>query len=182
MNPASRDKEIERLFEKHAKGLCAYALTFLGNEEDAEDVVQDVFMRFWEQENTQFSDEKAAKSYLYNSVRNACLDLLEKKTPKRYNIDELKQEIIEEESAQYDEQVFEEVQRELALLPEQTKRIINCVFTRGMKYKDVADELNVSVNTVKTLLRKGIQHLRARFADYPELLFLCLKNLFSRTR
>ena len=180
MNLSARDKETKWLFEKYAKDLCSYALGFLGNAEDAEDAVQDVFMRFWENTDARFADEKAAKTYLYNSVRNACLDLLDKKPVKRHSIDQLKQEIVEEETARYDERVFDDVQRELSLMPEQTKRVITCVFSKGMKYKEVAAELNVSVNTVKTLLRKGIQHLRSRFTNYPELLFLRVKKLLFR--
>lgn len=60
-------------------------------------------------------------------------------------------------------------------MPEQTQRIIKCIFNRGMKYQETAEELGISINTVKTLLRNGIKHLRNRFANQMEILFLYLK-------
>ncbi|WP_065219577.1 MULTISPECIES: RNA polymerase sigma factor [Butyricimonas] len=173
MNPAFSNNDINYLFNKYAKQLHLYALTFLHTREDSEDVVQDIFMHFWEKHNNYFTEEKAVKSYLFNSVRNACLDRLEKKNVVQHNIDIIKQDIFFEETIQYDEKVFQDVQKELSLLPTQTQRIIVCIFSKSMKYQEVADELHISINTVKTLLRKGIQQLRLRFANYPELLF-CL--------
>lgn len=169
-------REMSRILTEYAKNLCLYAMNYLPSEADAEDIVQDVFTRFFEKKDNRFFNEKALKTYLFNSVRNACLDKLEKKEIIQYNIDILKQEIIDEETPLFDEKIFQEIQEELSRMPEQTKRIISCVFSKGMKYQEVADELHISVNTVKTLLRKGIQHLRTRFANYPELLVIYFKT------
>lgn len=177
MGIAVSHKEINRILAEYAKNLCLYAMNYLPSEADAEDIVQDVFTRFSEKKDNHFLNEKALKTYLFNSVRNACLDKLERKEIIQYNVDILKQEIIDEESPKFDEKIFQEIQDELERMPEQTKRIISCVFSKGMKYQEVADELHISINTVKTLLRKGIQHLRNRFADYPELLVIYFKTL-----
>lgn len=93
MNPAFSNNDINYLFNKYAKQLHLYALTFLHTREDSEDVVQDIFMHFWEKHNNYFTEEKAVKSYLFNSVRNACLDRLEKKNVVQHNIDIIKQDI-----------------------------------------------------------------------------------------
>lgn len=73
------NRDLKQLFDKYAKNLCLYAMNYLPTRADAEDIVQDIFMHFWEKDTNRFADEKAAKVYLFNSVRNACIDKLEKK-------------------------------------------------------------------------------------------------------
>lgn len=171
----SFDYTLKHIFCKYAKNLCLYARNYLPTEADAEDVVQDVFMRCWEKRQVVLSDEKVVKTYLFNAVKNACLDKLEKKKIVHAPLDVLKQEIIDEETVLFDEKIIGEIRRELERMPGQTRKIISLIFIRNMKYREVADELHISVNTVKTLLRHGIKHLRDRFTDRFLMLWFCLK-------
>ena len=163
------DLEFKEIFEHYSGNLYLYALNFLKTEAEAEDVVQEVFIRFWKNVNTELENEKVIKTYLFNSVRNACLNLLEKKTPVYLKTEELKQEITEENAIRFNDQLFEEIQQELHRLPPQTQKIIVMIFLSNRKYQEVADELEVSVNTVKTLLRNGIKKLRNHFANRSDL-------------
>lgn len=122
------------------------------------------------------SDEKVIKTYLFNSVRNACLDKIEKKDVMRYHIDIIKQEIIDEETITFDEKLLLEIREELAQMPDQTQKVITRVFMQDMKYQEVADDLHISINTVKTLLRNGIKHLRSHFSQHLELLIFYLQK------
>ena len=167
----------KRIFDRYAKQLCLYALNYLSEEADAEDVVQDVFIRFLQKEYMFTANEKVIKTYLFNSVRNACFDKLEKRDLFCYHIDILKQEIIEEESVAFDEKILSEVKKELDIMPPRTRKIITCVFMQNMKYQEVADELDISINTVKTLLRNGIERLRNRFSKRMEFLLFYLKKI-----
>ena len=169
------NRDLKLLFDKYAKNLCLYAMNYLPTKADAEDIVQDIFMHFWEKDTNRFADEKAAKVYLFNSVRNACIDKLEKKGIKQCYLDQLKADIAEEESLRFDENILHQIQKEIEQMPEQTQRIIKCIFNRGMKYQETADELGISINTVKTLLRNGIKHLRNRFSNQTDILFLYFK-------
>ncbi len=157
-NQNDLDHDLQHIFDKYAKNLCLYALNYLETEADAEDIVQDVFIRCWEKRDILLSDEKVIKTYLFNSVRNACLDKIEKKDVMRYHIDIIKQEIIDEETITFDEKLLLEIREELAQMPDQTQKIITRVFMQDMKYQEVADDLHISINTVKTLLRNGIKH------------------------
>lgn len=105
-NQNDLDHDLQHIFDKYAKNLCLYALNYLETEADAEDIVQDVFIRCWEKRDILLSDEKVIKTYLFNSVRNACLDKIEKKDVMRYHIDIIKQEIIDEETITFDENSF----------------------------------------------------------------------------
>ncbi len=173
-NQNDLDHDLQHIFDNYAKNLCLYALNYLETEADAEDIVQDVFIRCWEKRDILLSDEKVIKTYLFNSVRNACLDKIEKKDVMRYHIDIIKQEIIDEETITFDEKLLLEIREELAQMPDQTQKIITRVFMQDMKYQEVADDLHISINTVKTLLRNGIKHLRSHFSQHLELLIFYL--------
>ena len=175
-NQNDLDHDLQHIFDKHAKNLCLYALNYLETEADAEDIVQDVFIRCWEKRDILLSDEKVIKTYLFNSVRNACLDKIEKKDVMRYHIDIIKQEIIDEETITFDEKLLLEIREELAQMPDQTQKVITRVFMQDMKYQEVADDLHISINTVKTLLRNGIKHLRSHFSQHLELLIFYLQK------
>ena len=175
-NQNDLDHDLQHIFDKYAKNLCLYALNYLETEADAEDIVQDVFIRCWEKRDILLSDEKVIKTYLFNSVRNACLDKKKKKDVMRYHIDIIKQEIIDEETITFDEQLLLEIREELAQMPDQTQKVITRVFMQDMKYQEVADDLHISINTVKTLLRNGIKHLRSHFSQHLELLIFYLQK------
>ena len=175
-NQNDLDHDLQHIFDKYAKNLCLYALNYLETEADAEDIVQDVFISCWEKRDILLSDEKVIKTYLFNSVRNACLDKIEKKDVMRYHIDIIKQEIIDEETITFDEQLLLEIREELAQMPDQTQKVITRIFMQDMKYQEVADDLHISINTVKTLLRNGIKHLRSHFSQHLELLIFYLQK------
>lgn len=171
MQTSCYDIDFKHLLDTYTKDLCIYAMNYVRVKEDAEDIVQDVFMHFWEKKNKHFPNERAVKTYLFNSVRNACLNQL-KRNITSYNIDLLKLEIIDEEYRNFDEKTLQNLQQELAQMPEQTGKVITCIFMQNMKYQEAADTLNISINSVKTLLRNGIKHLRLRFRHRLELLFV----------
>lgn len=172
----SFDHALKQIFKTHAKNLCLYALNYLKTEADAEDIVQDVFVRCWEKREILLSNEKVIKTYLFNAVRNACLDKIEKKDAMNYYIDILKQEVIDEETVTFDEKILQDIKQELAQMPSQTQKVITRVFLQNMKYQEVADELDISINTVKTLLKNGIKHLRTHFSQHTEFLLFYLKR------
>ena len=80
-------------------------------------------------------------------------------------------EISVEVAADIDEERMEVVMREVDRLPERTRQVVECVMLRGRKYKETAEELNISINTVKFLLKEGTKRLRERIASMgPEIL------------
>ena len=171
----SREDFLQYVFQTYAKGLCIYAYSFFKDVEEAEDIVQEVFIRFWEKSSNSFPDEKGVKVYLFNSVRNACIDQLEKKRVVFREIDRFTRDILEEEMNANHDDLIEEVKREISRLSPQTQQIVNAVFLHNLKYQEVADHLDISINTVKTLLRKGIKQLREHFSDKFDLfLIYCL--------
>jgi len=183
MKTSSSDIDFKYLLDTYAQDLCFYAMNYVKVKEDAEDIVQDAFMHFWEKQDNCYPNERTIKTYLFNSVRNACLNRLQKNVTS-YDIDLLKLEIINEEYRNFDEKTFQDIQQELAQMPEQTRKVITCIFMQNMKYQEAADKLNISINSVKTLLRNGIKHLRTRFRHRLELLLMTIwkNNLNTRNK
>lgn len=163
---------LERLFLKFYEPLVLYAYRFLNNQAEAEDVVQEVFIKFWHR--NQFTDiQLYLRSYLYHSVRNNCLNRLESRREltsisveiiKDSPVDSVEDE--EEQTAQ-----LEKIYAEIEKLPLRTRRIFQAIFLDNKKYKDVAQEEGISVNTVKTLLRRALAELRAKLNRDSFILF-----------
>lgn len=163
------ETQFKQIFEHYSGSLYLYALGFLRSEAGAEDVVQEVFIRFWKNRGIELKNEKVIKTYLFNSVRNACLNLLEKKTPAFLKTEELQRKIAEENASRFNEALLEEILQKIQQLSPQTQKIISLVFLQDRTYQEAADEIGISVNTVKTLLRTGIKKLRTHFAGRNDL-------------
>ena len=164
-----RIKRFEGIFHRYSRNLLLYALHYLPTREEAEDVVQEVFFNFWKSNTFDLLKEEALKTYLFRSVKNNCLNRLEKKDVMRNGVDLLYDSVAEEEADTLNEELIRQIQDNIESMAPQTREIIKLIFWKGMKYQEAADALGVSVNTVKTLLKNGIRHLRDRFGDRLDL-------------
>lgn len=168
-NRVSKKKGFEDIYKEYSKPMFLYALSFLISEDEAEDVIQEVFINFWKDDTYQKIKNEVTKTYLFRSVKNNCLNRLKKKDVLRDRLDSFREDVAEEEMMTWNDELIQEVETEIAEMPEQTREIIQGVFFREMKYQEVADQLGISINTVKTLLKNGMRHLRVRFAERMDL-------------
>lgn len=168
-NKANQELRFEEIFKEYSKPMFLYALSFVVSEVEAEDVVQEVFVNFWKDEAYCKINNEVTKTYLFRSVKNNCLNRLEKKDVMRDRVDMIREDIMEEEVQLWNDELFREVEAEIERMPEQTREIIRAVFFKEMKYQEAADYLGVSINTIKTLLKNGMRHLRERFAERMDL-------------
>jgi len=153
------DTYLKCLFERHYTRLCILSVQYTDSLEVSEDIVQDVFLRFLEKSNDKNVDN--LKAYLYNSVRNASIDYV--RAHNKYFFSDIEEasyisseDISEEElTAQY-KHLNEIVKR----LPPQEYQVIMAIVVQNKKYKDVAEELNISVSTVKTHFSRALKFLR----------------------
>ena len=153
---------FEYFFKTYIDSLYAYALGFCQDVEFAEDVVQEVFVRFWTmREKISYSD--SIYGYLQRSVRNICINQqVHAKVEERY-----RQEILSTEEEVFDWEnldELEELRRQLLeaidRLPEKCREIFVLSCVEGLKYAEVCDKLGVSINTVKTQVRFAYKKLR----------------------
>jgi RNA polymerase sigma-70 factor, Bacteroides expansion family 1 len=158
--PIQAEKELKELMNKYYSQLCVVSVQYTDSLEIAEDIVQDVFLRFWE-ENKLLSAETNPKAYLFRSVRNASIDYIRKNNYRVFiDIEETNlisdEEINEEElSSQY-----ERLYRIISQLSPQERAVLNAIVVENKRYKEVAEEMNISVNTVKTYFARALRTLR----------------------
>ncbi|MCT4590590.1 MAG: RNA polymerase sigma-70 factor [Carboxylicivirga sp.] len=166
---------LELLFKQFYKPLVVYASKFVESEEEAEDLVQEVFISFWESDKLA-TVQNYIRGYLYNSVKNKCLNY-------RKKIDKIKIKGIDNYSESLfenfpDEDGFQEkiakINAEIDKLPERSKEIFVGVYIHRLKYDEIAEELDISKNTVKTTLSRTMKSLREKLSKESFALLLLL--------
>lgn len=135
-------------------------MRLISNRHDAEDIVQDVFLNIWRAKPA-FKNEIAFKSYLYLSTRNRCIDFLRKNRPQFESVD-LAQEMPNEIDYLIKEEAFRILDKAIKTLSPQTQQVLN-LSLRGLSVKEIAKDLKISVNTVKTVKSRAYKLLRETY-------------------
>lgn len=140
--------EFETIFRCHYRPLTMYALRYTENIDDAEDIVQQSFIDIWERLSGGMAIDNL-KAYLYTVVRNGSLTRVIH-SPQKSTIQENEMEDISEEEriirSERDAQLWTAIDR----LPKARKRIFLLSKRDGLTYKEIADELGISIKTVDT--------------------------------
>lgn len=165
---------VKMMFDNYYQLLCVFALRFLHSFDDAEDVVQDVFVNFWEKKKgTAFSG--SLKSYLFGAVQKAAL--YHERGEGRVvfeGIDAYAGLLADDMPEEREEELLarkEKLYKEIQLLPEKCREVFMAIVLEGLSYKETAEKLDVSVNTVKTHYARALKQLRDNL-DTIILLFL----------
>ncbi|MBQ3206425.1 MAG: RNA polymerase sigma-70 factor [Bacteroidales bacterium] len=156
------DKEIlfDDLFRYNYRPLCLYALHYIQDVDLAEDVVQECYTALWEKLQ-EGAHVLSRKSYLYMMVRNRCLDHLRKKgipteSLKPYDT----YGIIDDNDAQERSQTEAKLWTAIDSLPDKCREVFIMSKRDGLKYEEIADELGLSVNTVRNQISKALKVLK----------------------
>ena len=161
---AARDiAGLKLLFDSYYRGLCVFALNYVDSFGKAEDIVRDELVAFWEK-NEGRQDISSIRAYLYGTVRNASLNHVRRN--RRYVFGQLEDRInisIEQFDDMDSDDAAHHVRRlyaELDRLPPRTRAVFTAIVIDEMRYKDVAQRMGISVNTVKTLYARALKSLR----------------------
>ena len=151
---------FDDLFRYNYRPLCLYALHYLGDADLSEDIVQESYTALWEklQEGAHVLNRK---SYLYMMVRNRCLDHLRKKgipteSLKPYDT----YGIIDDDDAQDRSRTEACLWTAIDSLPEKCREIFILSKRDGLKYEEIAEELGLSVNTVRNQIAKALKLIK----------------------
>ncbi len=179
-----RDDSFELIFRKYFPGLCSYAIGYVKSKEVATEIVEDLFLYLWEN----FEDlviTTSMKAYLYQSVHNRCLKYVRHlKVEQKYN-DYMHYTLIDAEllhpvSDSYpianliSQELEELVDQAIQSLPEKCRVIFCLQRFDNLTYPEVAEKLDVSVNTVKTQMTRALQKLRESLKDYLPIVMVSL--------
>ncbi len=165
------DEGGELLFRRYYKPLVMFSISLLEDDVASEDIVQDVFYRFIRGKVYTRVVANALGTFLFRSVRNACMNKI-RNTRKFSTLETLFPEVAEEEAITVSPELIEAIHMAIEALPEKTRNVIHAVVIERKRYKEAAEQLEVSVNTVKTLLENGLKQLRRQFPDPFVFLFI----------
>lgn len=175
------DNAFERLFKEHFKALHAYANVMLRDDGLAEEMVQNVFLRLWEKRE-QLNVQTSVKAYLYKMVHNACLNHFKhNKTKAKYeNYATYAMEGQTDNAAKKLElrELEQRIAEALNDLPQQCRTIFQMSRFEELKYKEIADQLGLSVKTVENQMGKALKIMRVKLADFLPMVILWLINRF----
>lgn len=167
----SQTPDIEALFRAHYRALCLYALHYVDDLAVAEDVVMDCFVRLYERAAEEASPVLCTKSYLFQMVRNASIDYLRRKATEAGGEAALPIDAVDnlpDNSAEEEQALVERSQREARLwkaidtLPKACRNILLLSKRDGLKNREIAEALGLSVKTVEAQLTKAYALLRGK--------------------
>ena len=165
-------------FHLHYRPLCYFASQLVGNQPDAEDIVKDTFVKLW-QKHTDFASSQNIKAFVYITTRNACLNFLRHLQVKESSRKELL--YLEEEKGgpsivnqMIRAELMQEIYSEIEKLPQKRRMVFKLAYLEGLKNDEIAQQMNISIHTVKEHKGKALQFLRLRFSDKHIILFILL--------
>lgn len=174
--------EFENLFKSNYAELCGFANKYLNDVEASEEIVQAFFVKFWESKES-VKVKTSQRSYLFTSIKNACLNQI-KHIKVREEYKEINQREMENSQYAVDEQyeaseLDQKIRESIELLPEGRKRVFIMSRFEGLKYKEIAEKLKISVKTVENQMGSAIKHLKSELADYLVSLILLMNYLMK---
>ncbi|STO10674.1 RNA polymerase sigma factor [Flavobacterium hibernum] len=139
----------------------------------AEEVVGNVMLQLWEN-RVKFEKIIDVKSYLYTMVRNGSFLILKNEQKGIQLNNELSHETLDFDFNILEEELYATLIEALNSLPEKCKEVFELSCIEGLKYRDIAEQLNISINTVKSQRARAIELLKVKLRNHSELLFLLL--------
>ncbi len=163
------EQAFEQVFKTHYVYLTTVAKSFVHDIDLAESIVQNVFVKLWE--NKDKYDIHSLKAYLVIAVRNTCHNELKRLKHERF----LQKTIGEEELVTHvdysDTGVIERIHKVINLLPEQRRKIFKLNRLDGLKYREIAEMLNISPKTVEVQMGKALKFLREHLLELKKQIY-----------
>lgn len=159
------EKTIEDLFKMFFPRLCSYAVTFVKNDANAADLVQEVFIKIWDKKLT-FANLLNFKVYAYNSVKNACLNHIRDNASKTSitGMEDQLSDIHESGNAVIESEIANMIFDAINELPEARKEVM-LMKLKGMKLQEIADNLDLNIQTVKNYVSIAHKELKPKLKD-----------------
>lgn len=164
---------FKELFDLYYIPLSTYALKYCDSFSLAEDVVQDLFIKIWD-DKLYMNFEDSIGPYLFKATKNNTLQATKQKTKYQFlAIEEQVNNLIFDDNIDihYIEEEKKKLFAEIESLPKKSKEVFKAIVLDNLKYKEVASQLGISVNTVKTHYTRALKQLRNAMEIIILLLF-----------
>jgi RNA polymerase sigma-70 factor (ECF subfamily) len=155
---------FKEVFKNYYNPLVNFASNIIG-EKDAEDVVQDVLLKIWYQKDEIFM--KSPKSFLFRAVYNKCIEKIRRLKVEKDYLDTLVTSsttinVIEDVADTY--MLKEKINKSLRQLPPKTREVFVLAKVNGLTYREIAEEMEISVKTVESHMSNAFKKLRLLIA------------------
>ena len=174
---------FEDIYLKYYPKLVRFSKEYVITEADAENIVQDCFVYLWEQQN-KISSINNINAFLFRLVKNKCIDFLRHKIMAEDKNENLQNTLMQEYSFKlqsiesFDHNLVSDNEIELIIkkainnLPEKCRNIFILNKVEGLKYEEIAQQMNLSPNTVRNQISLAMKKMKLELKDYfPLLLF-----------
>lgn len=165
----------KELFNTYYRPLVAYAVNYCDSFSQAEDIVQELFVSIWDKKH-HLTFQDPIGPYLYRSVKNNAFKIVQRN--KIIFLEQVEDSIKHLYDEDYsDEKSLEDYKmklyKELDSLPQKGRAVFTAIVFEERSYKDIAESMNISVNTVKTHYARSLKQLRSSIDNI--ILFLMIK-------
>ena len=172
---------FDKIYELYSHKLFSFVFGILKNDAEAEDIVQEVFIKIWESRN-KLGDYKLLNAYIFTIAYNNSIDLIRKRINNSKYLDHLKNSsIVQENSLEISEIDFDELshlaKKLIMKLPERQKQVFQLHREKGLSYSEIAEQLGISKNTVENHMTKALKYLRQNM-DNSLLINMLFVSLF----
>jgi RNA polymerase sigma-70 factor (ECF subfamily) len=155
--------QFESLFRSSYVSLVRYAKTLIKDHDTAEEIVQDLFFKLW-QDKEKLKIESSLNGYLFRSVHNRCLHYIEHSRVVERHAAEILQQQTDTQESPSDILNYKELQEKIATILERLPDRCGKIFTmnrfEGLKYTEIAEKLSVSIKTVEANMGRALKEFR----------------------
>jgi len=165
-------KSFETLFRTYYALLCQFSRKYVKDKDDCEEIVQGFFLKLWDKREALDINE-SVKNYLFSSIRNRCLNYIKhEKIKLDYQSDMMKNPDAQIDTTNFIMEVnlIERIDQCISDLPDRRREIFVLSREHGLKYREIADQLGISIKTVETQMGQALKELREKLKDYQRLL------------
>lgn len=157
------------LYKKYCKKLYKFGYSILKSEEETENLIQDVFLNLWENRH-KVEKDSSIKSYVFTIAYNSAISVIRKKARESEFVEYLKslQEINEAPvnvELEYNE-LTNKLDEIIKALPERQKEVYLLHKVENLKYNEIAERLNISVNTIENHMSRALKTIRKKLDNY----------------
>lgn len=169
------ESAFEEVFKSNYKSLHAYAITMLRDEIAAEEIVQNVFYKLWERTDN-LSIQGSVRAYLYRAVHNEALNYLKhmkiRSEHQLYVVHQINESSEHAGKKIQLKELEQKLQTALNELPEQCRTIFQMSRFEELRYREIAERLDISVKTVENQIGKALKILRIKMSEFLTLILL----------
>lgn len=172
-----RTNKFKRRFKEYYQTLCNIAYGYIPDRDECEDIVQETFISVWNKEKD-LLPEKEFLSYMVIAVKNNCISIIRKQRFDTVSLDDSENSTITHHITDNsthpsdDTDPEDKLQQILSILPPKCKEVFLMSKLHGMKYREIAEELNISEKTVENQMGKALKTLREYIAGNPFLILV----------